>query len=213
VHLRELLRSQIDPNATLRRRMVSAILLGGNVLVRRGGAVGGDFRHLAACRAATQTHCIIAYSSFDQAPPPSALLVRSVGGISLLSTPPRDVANLEVLCVNPAALNGGRGRLDSYFRTTPFPGPDGGVWTPVPNAPTPWVEYPDLYTASCQHAGDRTWLQIDAAVAAGDARPRLTDTIGPAQGLHLWDANLAAGNLVGIVRQQSRAWRPHGGGG
>ena len=39
-----LLRSQIDPNARLRKRMVVAIILGGNVQVPIGRTVGGSFR-------------------------------------------------------------------------------------------------------------------------------------------------------------------------
>ena len=47
--LRRLIAREIDGKA-VSRRLVSAILLGGNVLVRRGSNVGGDFRRIPACR-------------------------------------------------------------------------------------------------------------------------------------------------------------------
>lgn len=52
--LRELIAKDIDPKPALRKRLVSAIILGGNVLVKRGSGVGGDFKHVPACRSATQ---------------------------------------------------------------------------------------------------------------------------------------------------------------
>lgn len=39
--LRRLLREEVDPNATVRNKLVSALLLGGNVTVRKGSDVGG----------------------------------------------------------------------------------------------------------------------------------------------------------------------------
>ena len=63
-----LLRREVDPNPSLRRRLVSALLLGGNVTVARGKRTGGDFTHIPACEAAGETGCVVAYSSFDGAP-------------------------------------------------------------------------------------------------------------------------------------------------
>ena len=49
----DLLRAQVDPSRTLRKRMVSAIILGGNVQVPAGSDVGGSFQHIPTCRSAT----------------------------------------------------------------------------------------------------------------------------------------------------------------
>lgn len=50
--LRQLIAREIDSKPALRRRLVSAILLGGNVLVKAGKDSGGDFRHIHACHSA-----------------------------------------------------------------------------------------------------------------------------------------------------------------
>ncbi len=44
-----LLRSQIDPHPALRKQMVSALILGGNVQVPKGKTVGGSFKHIPTC--------------------------------------------------------------------------------------------------------------------------------------------------------------------
>src|SRR5918994_173116 len=51
-YLRRLIREEIDPKASARRRLVSAVLLGGNVTVRKGSDRGGDFKRVRACRRA-----------------------------------------------------------------------------------------------------------------------------------------------------------------
>ena len=70
--LTELIAQVIDNNAALRHRLVSAIVLGGDVLVKRDRTVGGNFTHVPACTRATQLGCVVAFSSFDQVPPPTA---------------------------------------------------------------------------------------------------------------------------------------------
>ena len=47
--LRSVIAKDVDPKAAVRNRMVSAILMGGNVLVKKGKDIGGDFKHIHAC--------------------------------------------------------------------------------------------------------------------------------------------------------------------
>jgi hypothetical protein len=42
---------------------------------------------------------------------------------------------------------------------------------------------------------------------ASDQRPRITETLGPTWGFHLYDVNLALGNLVGDVQAQEQAYQ------
>jgi len=193
-----LLRAQVDPDASLRRLLVSAIILGGNVQVPTGADVGGSFLHIPACRSARQTGCVIAYSSFLEQPPANSLFGRPGTGVSLQSDQTASVG-MQVLCTNPADLGGGTGALDPYFLSPAATRRRAAVGTP-------WVEYPDLYTAQCETEDGATWLQVNDIGTAGDSRPRVTETLGPTWGLHLDDVNLALGNLVQIVAQQEGAF-------
>ena len=62
--------TEIDPSPRLRKQLVSAIILGGNVQVPTGRRVGGSFQHIPTCASASSTGCVIAYSTFGSAPPP-----------------------------------------------------------------------------------------------------------------------------------------------
>ena len=192
-----LIRNEIDQSATERRLLVSALLMGGNVTVPTGRSVGGDFQHIPACRSDRQVGCVVAYSSFDQMPPANSLFGRVATGIrarSGLGAPASE--SLEVLCTNPASLGGGTGTLEPYFPN--------GLHTG--KISTPWVTYPDLYTATCENSGGASWLQVDSHEQAGDHRPVVSPGLGPTWGLHLVDVNIALGNLVSIVRHQSAAY-------
>jgi len=202
--LTQLLKTEVDPNATLRRRTVSALLLGGNVTVAAGKKVGGDFQHLPACESKNQTGCVVAYSMFGETPPPNALFGRVGTGPRTGST--QDPSTLQVLCTNPAHLKGA-GMLQPYLRTSPFPGPIGAVSGDPPSAQTPWVEYPNLYTARCEQSNDVTWLQVTDIGGPTDARLRTRGSLPPTWGLHLGDVNLALGNLVDLARRQAAAYR------
>ncbi len=106
--LRALIRDTVDRRKSLRRRMLSAILLGGNVTVRKGSDHGGDFKNVRACHSATQLHCVIAYSTFDEPPPADTKFgTVSDGFASSLGFP--SGKKYRVLCTNPAALGGGKG--------------------------------------------------------------------------------------------------------
>jgi hypothetical protein len=129
-----LLQDKVDPSPKLRRQMVSAILLGGNVTVPIGKDVGGSFAHIPTCGAAQQAGCVIAYSSFGSTPPPTSLFGRPVTGVSSLSGQTAS-KGLQVVCVNPVHFSSAKGSLLPYFLsfTSTVPGTNVG---------TPWVSYP-----------------------------------------------------------------------
>jgi Protein of unknown function (DUF3089) len=194
-----LLQTQVDPSPSLRRRMVSAILLGGNVQVPTGRVVGGTFRNIPACSAATQIRCVIAYSSFGSPPPANSLFGRAGSGVSLLSGQGA-AGSQQVVCVNPVTFSSRVGALQPFFlsvtaRTT-------GV-----RVVTPWVTFPGLYTAQCRQSGGASWLQVTANPVAADPRPTVSASLGPTWGYHLDDVNLALGNLVTDVGLQEAAYR------
>jgi hypothetical protein len=203
--LTNLIREEIDGRKAARRKLVSALLLGGNVLVARGRDVGGDFAHVRACRSPRQTGCVVAYSAFTTTPPPGALFGYARNSFNAGD---RDTSKDEVLCVNPAALRGGRARVRPYYPThldlgflgTALPA---SALAPVPE---PWVTFPGLTRAECKRANGANWLEVDDHGASGDRRPRLVNSIGPTWGLHLVDVNVTLGDLVELVRRQGAAY-------
>ena len=201
--LTRLITVEIDPNPDARKLMVSALLIGGNVLVAKGQDAGGDFQNIPACRSNDQTGCVVAYSSFNQEPPADSRFGRTGSGPSAAIG--RDVSGMEVLCTNPASLSGGTGVLKPYNPAGSLPGAL-GVLVSVPAVNTPWVSHPGMYTAHCGSSGGFNWLQVDTTNVAGDPRPVVSQALGPTWGLHLVDVSIALGNLIDLVREQSSAY-------
>jgi hypothetical protein len=202
--LTQLLTNEIDPKPEVRKLLVSALMIGGGVLVEKGKDVGGSFQNIPACRSDSQTGCVIAYNSFLEQPPANSLFGIAGAGLGTGG----DVTNEEVLCTNPASLSGGSGQLTAYLPTAVFPGVLGTYLGTPPSASTPWVSYPGLYSAQCESGGGANWLQINIASIAGDQRPKVTESIGPTWGLHLYDYGLSLGNLVNVVKQEAAAYKP-----
>jgi hypothetical protein len=194
--LRQLIASQIDPSSAMRRRLVSAVLMGGNVTVKVGSDVGGDFKHIPACHSATQLGCVIAFSTFDAVPPADSLFGRTTA------------PGLQVLCTDPASLSGGSGLLDPVFPTQPFaPGSSiaAGIvllGISIPAESTPWVSAPGAYRARCSSAGGANVLSITPLLGAPVIRPSPNATWG----LHLVDGNIALGNLTNVVASEAAAY-------
>ena len=184
-----LLERRVDQSPALRDRLVSALLIGGNVAV----GPGGDFSHIPPCSARAQTGCVVAYSSFLTQPPAGAYFGRDSSTLDpFAGNPP----TTHVLCVNPASPAGGSAPLDTFAPTA-----DSGV-----RAPTPWVSYPGEYTARCERRDGASWLQIERPGGVSDVRPAVSESEGPDWGLHVYDVNLALGNLVEMVRTQAAAY-------
>jgi hypothetical protein len=206
--LTQLIKSEID-GKLLQSRIVSALLLGTNLPVPKGKDVGGAFQHMPLCHAADQTGCVITYVSFRAtAPPPANTRFGKVSGENMISG-----------CTNPAALGGGSGELHAYL------GAHGsGVVAGAEAEPAPWVKpaqpisttfvsVPGLLTAECLSNESGSYLAV--SVHGDPAGPRASDIIGDVVingrvlqdgGLHLIDVNLAMGNLLDIVSQQSNAF-------
>jgi len=69
--LAELIATQVNPDADVRPRLVSAILTGANLAVSPQG--NGPFSQIGACRTVTQTGCVVAYNAFSGPVPRDAL--------------------------------------------------------------------------------------------------------------------------------------------
>jgi len=204
--LSRLLRSEIERKRSQRRRLISAILLGGNVVVPKGSDVGGTFRRTPLCRTARQTRCVVAFSTFNQTPPDDAVFGRTDG--ALVSLPKgADPSAYRVACTNPAGLAGGRPHLQTIARSEPFPGTLGVGITimyggPAPTADTPWLVPQDHYRGKCVRANGADVLMISPVDGARVLNPSPT----PAWGLHLLDVNVALGDLIELVHRQGKVY-------
>ncbi len=148
--LNELLSTEIERKKRQRRKLISAILLGGNVTVRKGEDVGGTFKRTPLCHSRKQIRCVIAFSTFNETPPDDAVFGRTDGPFAAVPAG-ADPNDYRVACTNPAALGGGAGRLETLARSEPFPGTLGVGITimyggPQPTADTPWLTPQDHYS-------------------------------------------------------------------
>lgn len=199
--LRQLIADFVDRETLARKRLVSAILLGGNVIVREGKTFGGDFRHVRGCKSAQDVGCVTAFSTFDEPVPADARFGR-VGGRFAEA----DSTRYDVLCVNPAALDRSGGRLTPIVPREPFaPATTIGLGTALvgqiqPSTPisTPWYSATGAYSGRCASEGDADVLQITPLAGAPDLRA-IPDA---GWGLHLVDGNIALGNLIAVLRSQ-----------
>jgi Protein of unknown function (DUF3089) len=198
-----LLQREVDGNPLLRNRLVSALVLGGNVTVPKGRTVGGDFAHIPACTSSTETGCVVAYSSFASEPPANSQFGRTSSDAGLRLLAPRTLSpSLRIMCVNPASPSGGAAPLDPYLPSLAL-----GFLSPgsASSVRTPWVAFPGAYTGRCETSGNATWLQVTRAPGATSGSG-LTRAEQPEIGLHILDVNIALGNLVRLVGTEAAAY-------
>ena len=204
--LTRLITNEIDGKPA-QGKLVSAILMGTRLPIDKGKQTGA-FKTIPQCRSASQTGCVIAYSSFrDTIPPPANSRFGKAPGDTQVAA-----------CANPAALGGGPADLHAYLSNSP---PISGAAMPKtvwvkgkPNPATPFISVPGLLTGSCVDKNGFSYLEVHVNAVPADPR---TDTIegdvvgadgkiSEDWGLHLIDANLVMGNLVDVVGAESKAW-------
>ena len=194
--LRRLIREEIDPKPAVRRRLVSAILLGGNVNVKKGSDRGGDFQRLRACRRATADRLRDRVLRLRRSGPRERAVragqgpgerdpVHEPGGARRRIGPAHgDLPDKAVRAERDRSRRERRHQRRCRSRTTP------------------WATFPKAYTARCSHAGGASVLQL---------RPvsdlfTLTPVPDATWGLHLSDANIALGNLATWSGARSRIY-------
>jgi hypothetical protein len=205
--LTKLITNEID-GKPVQARIVSALLLGTNLPVPQGKDVGGAFQKMPLCHSATQTGCVIVYATFRaDVPPPVNTLFGKVEGDGMMAA-----------CTNPASLAGGSGELHAYlhnkrsFMSDASAAPKPWVTPPQP-IDTPYVSVPGFLTAECVFNKNGSYLAV--TIHGDPAGPRTNEIVGDVVvggmalnewGLHLIDVQVAMGNLVEIVGQESKAY-------
>jgi hypothetical protein len=115
-------------------------------------------------------------------------------------------------CTNPAALRGGKAKLDSYwFALSPVPpGATAISWSTQGKPPTPFLRTEGLVTGECRHSGQAGWLAVAENADPKDARTDripgdvyIAGKLNPGWGLHLVDMNVAQGDLIRLVEAQA----------
>lgn len=205
--LKRLIQEEIDGKPA-QARVLSAMLIGTNVLVAKGKDVGGDFKSMPLCRSRQQLGCVVTYVSFRESAPPPAN--------SRFGRTTRE--GMEVACANPAALAGGNGVMSPVFGATrvhPTAAPPPPWLTPAKAIETPYVRVPGLVSARCINNASGGYLAW--RVNADPKDPR-TDTLsgdhldanGNIQadwGTHSLDVPVAMGDLIDTVAAQASAFR------
>ncbi|HEV7693964.1 MAG TPA: DUF3089 domain-containing protein [Hyphomonadaceae bacterium] len=204
--LSRLIASEID-GKPVADQMISAILGGTTLEIGAPHDGGGSFKEIGLCVSSEDINCAIAWASFrSDAPPPAD---------SLFGLPRQE--GMRAACVNPAELDGSHGQLKAMLATGPVlvsesaPRPpwttDGAV------IDTPFVMLPGMLSAQCVAQGPFNYLAVTITPDPADKR---TDVIGgevisdgkpmPNWGLHLIDMQLVLGNLVDVVKGQSKSY-------
>jgi len=203
--LRALVEAEVEADAYLRDRLVSAILLGAAVTAPEGEDVGGSFATVPACREVGQTGCVISYASYRSTDP------AATG--AFFGTAPE---GFDALCTNPVGLADGAGVAKPYFSTagsTLVGGASSWLFADPESAPTiatPFVTLPDFAELRCVKTADHDTLEVTLlpdshGVRADDIGGTLENLL-PGWGLHIVDANIAMGDLVDLVRAQAAAY-------
>jgi len=200
IHLLKLLAEEIE-GKPVAKRMLSAILLGWTVEVPEGRKVGGSLKSTPLCSRLGQRGCVVTYMTFraSSPPPADALLGRALR------------PGMTAGCTNPAALGGGKAKLDSYwFTLSPAqPGSDPVVWSSQGAPPTPFLRTEDLVTGECRHKGQAGWLAVSENADPKDSRSDripgdvyIAGKLNPGWGLHLADMSVAQGDLIRLIEAQ-----------
>jgi len=200
--LLELIAKEID-GKPVQKQLVSALILGMNTPV---DPAKDSYGSLPLCRKPGQIGCVISYVSFRaDAPPPASSRFGKV-----------EQPGMRAACVNPAALAGGSATVSSYFSDRTIMGTamrPATVWAKGVEVATPYVALPGLVSAECVSKDGFDYLAV--TVHPDKADPRADNIPGdllvmgaPLKdwGLHLVDVNLAMGDLVAAVGEQSKAY-------
>ena len=196
-HVARLIAELVDTDRDLRKRFVGAIAPGANISVPIGKPVGGLFDNVPACTDVGQYGCVTAFSTYNDVPGPTAAFSRIDFGYWIYPEPRPSAAEFEVMCTNPALLDGGNGNLE------PLVNFDYLVSAPPSETAAPWAGQPEYYRAECKRQDGAHWLNLSKVGLQGDTRPDLGAAVASGSNYHVPEVNLTEGNLLRIAQMQS----------
>ncbi|WP_257890550.1 DUF3089 domain-containing protein [Rhodococcus sp. USK10] len=205
--LRKLIHDQIDPNPALRRQLVGAFLMGGNVLTARGSTVGGDFQNIPVCTRQGESGCVVAYSTAVADPTVSLFGNSSVDALSPALGLPSG-PGYQVACTDPAVLSGDPDPVGITIPSAPYAFGIISVLLGYTSFPQGAPTSPSTWTTSAERAVGRC-TEVNGY---HDYQFRVTDPSAqqvnelPLFNSHLVDINLGCDRLVSIAEQQTNSW-------
>ncbi|MFN8112404.1 MAG: DUF3089 domain-containing protein [Solirubrobacterales bacterium] len=202
-HTARLIDELVDTNAKLRKRFVGAIAPGANISVPIGKAVGGMYDNVPACTKVGEYGCVTAYSTYNAEPPPNAEFSRLDFGYWIYPEDRPDPNKYEVMCTNPALLDGGDGTLE------PLVNFDYLFSAPPAETAEPWKGQPDYYKVECKRNDGAHWLNLTKTNIPGDTRVDLGAVVASGSNYHVPEVNLAEGNLLTIAQNQTDSYEAH----
>jgi hypothetical protein len=199
-HTARLIAELVDNDRKLRKRFVGAVAPGANIAVPIGKPVGGLFDKVPACTAVGEYGCVTAFSTFSDVPPPISAFGRVDAGYWIYPQARFSAGSYEVMCTDPARLDGGNGVLLPLFNL------DYLLTVPQQETASPWASEPDYYQAECMRQGGAHWLNLSKLNLPGESRPDFGAAVASGTNYHVPELNLAEGNLLRITRLQARAY-------
>jgi hypothetical protein len=177
--LKRLIAEEID-GKPVQKLLVAAYLAGNPDLNAK------SFHDVKPCAVPDQTDCVVAWSSY----------IDTYDGPRFFGTTP---SGTPPLCVNPAAISGGRGALETYLSKPSFASAED----------PPYVELAGQLTAECvaDAQGAVLRLHIEPGPAAGLLGVVLQKfSPSPVWGEHPLDISLVQGNMIDLIGSQTKAW-------
>ena len=199
-HTARLIQELVDTNEKLRSRFVGAIAPGANIPVPIGEPVGGLFDNVPACTRVGQYGCVTAFSTYNDVPPANSEFARVDAGYWIYPQERFDAGSYEVMCTNPARLDGGDGTL------LPLVDFDYLSGVPAHESAAPWGSQPDYYKVRCRREAGAHWLNLSKVGIPGDNRPDLGSFVASGSNYHVPEVNLAEGNLLRIAQLQTDSY-------
>lgn len=192
-----LLRERFDDGGALAKRLVVALPVGWSVATASGSLTGGSYQKLPLCERRDQTGCVVAYRSYG-------------AGNALPKVNPDFAEGEQLACVNPA---GPGGDAPARLSMAVFPSDSSLVTLPAgTSVATPFVAYPDFFSARCVRSAGNAGLEVSAAPEAGDGRaaPVKLDQLllSGDLGTHVLDMQLVQGDLAALLAEKIAAFQP-----
>jgi hypothetical protein len=206
--LRKLIHDQIDPNPALRKQLVGAFLMGGNVTTARGSTVGGDFQNTPVCTQQGESGCVVAYSTAVADPTVSLFGNSSFDALSPMMGLPSG-PGYQIACTDPGVLSGNSEPVGLTIPSSPYAFgiisvllgytsfPHG-----VPTSASSWTTSAERAVGGCTETNGYRFYQFHLTDPAGQPVNEL-----PLFNSHLVDMNLGYDRLVSIAEQQIRTWQ------